>query len=186
MDFAAFRKQNSEKAPVTKVDADPIDSATGLSGEAETEHQNQVLLKMPPKSKAKWIPRGPNIKAPGLTAESMHHKVRIHFDGRSEVRLVDDVQLEALKKARGVSKVVHMGRSKANGELLEYVTESAEEMTYQHADGRKASIQRHKYADPSLGEDHYVHLPDARATVYPEFEKAHKLLSKLGYKPSKE
>lgn len=182
MDFAAFRKQNAEKAPVTTPNETPIDAKK--PGTDEKEHQNADLLKMKPKSV--WIPRGPNIQAPGLKAESVHHKVKIHFDGRSEVRLVDDDELATLRKSKKVSKVVHIGRSKGDGQVLEYVlNETAEEMPYSHTDGRKATIQRHKYADPSLGEDHYVHLPDSRATVYPEFDKAHKLLKKLGYSPSK-
>lgn len=191
MNFAEFRKQNKEKAPVTPEQAEPANS-TVKTGEAEKEHQNKDLLKMQDDTgnKTVWIPRGPKIKAPGLTTES-HHKVKIHFgNGKSETRIIDDDELGVLKRNNHVTKVTHLGRSKLNGDLLEYVLEESDgaEVVFKHKDGRVAHLSSHKYKDPSLGVDHYVHLPDSRATVYSGDEglgKAHKLLSKLGYEMAK-
>jgi hypothetical protein len=191
MNFADFRKKNKASAPVTPETSEPANS-TVHSGEAEKEHQNKDLLKMKDDAgnKTVWIPRGPKIKAPGLTTES-HHKVKIHFgNGKSETRIIDDEELGVLKRNNHITKVTHLGRSKLNGELLEYVLEEGDgaEVVFKHKDGRVAHLQSHKYKDPSLGTDHYVHLPDSRATVYPGEEglaKAHKLLSKLGYEQAK-
>lgn len=179
MNFAEFRKKNAETAPVEKTNSQPVDSSNGGD---EKEHQNGVLLKM--KKAGVWVPRGPDVKTPGLT-EASHHKVKIHFHGdRSEVRLVDDAELEALKRSNRVTKVIHVGREK-DGTVLEYViNESEDGISYKHADGRKALVQTHKYKDPSLGEDQYVHIDGSRSTVFPHSEglgKAHKLLTKLGF-----
>jgi hypothetical protein len=187
MNFAEFRKQNGEQAPHTPEKTEPADSQV-TTGETEKEHQNKDLLKM--KDGSVWIPRGPKIQAPGLTTESknkVHHKVKIHFaSGKTEERLIDDDELGVIKRNAKVTKVMHLGRSKVNGELLEYSLDEANnaETVFHHKDGRKAVINSYKYADPSLGTDHYVHITNSRATVFDGdkgLEKAHKLLKKLGF-----
>jgi hypothetical protein len=189
MNFAEFRKKNEEQAPHTAETSQPADAKVA-NGETEKEHQNKDLLKMKG-DKTVWIPRGPKIQAPGLSDDAVteaksHHKVKIHFgNGKTEERLVDDDELGVIKRNQRVTKVVHLGRSKANGKLIEYVLEEANaEVVFKHKDGRKAIINSYKYADPSLGVDHYVHIQNSRATVYPGDEglnKAHKLLKKLGF-----
>lgn len=184
MDFAEFRKQNAEKAPATPEKSEPANSSS--AGETEKEHQNKDLLKM--KNAGVWIPRGPNVKTPGLhTEEKVHHKVKVHYGDHSEVKYVDDDELGVLRKSNRVTKVTQLGAKKGE-KVLEYVEEANQSAAFAHADGRKAYIDTHKYTDPSLGTDHYVHIDKTRATVYSHDEgltKAHKLLKKLGFKPVK-
>jgi hypothetical protein len=206
MNFAEFRKQNAEQAPATTTVSKPVDGAR--SGESEKEHQNNDLLKnvskMPvdpaiaseldkmhltpapaiepliAEPKTVWIPKKMVVKE-----ASIHHKVRVHFGDHSEVRFVDDDELGTLRASHRVKRVVHLGRS-SNGRLNEYVTEGKEvEQLFKHPDGRKATVMSHKYNDESLGEDHYVHLPDSRASVFTDKDKAHRFLKKLGYAPTK-
>jgi hypothetical protein len=183
-----FKKALGEPADVGAINAAPDKSATA-TGEAETTHQNKDLLNMKDQSKGKsvWIPRTPKL-AKVDEAAKVHHKVKIRYgNGKSEERLIDDDELGALKRTAHVTKVTHLGRSGANGKLLEYALDemsNGAETVFQHADGSKAVVTSHKYADPSLGTDHYVHIPNSRATVYggdEGLDKAHKLLKKLGY-----
>lgn len=182
-----FKKALGEPADVGAINAAP-DKSAAATGEAETTHQNKDLLNMKDQSKGKsvWIPRTPKLSKVDESKE--HHKVKIHYgNGKSEERLIDDDELGALKRTAHVTKVVHLGRSKADGKLLEYALDemsNGAETVFQHADGSKAVVTSHKYADPSLGTDHYVHIPNSRATVYggdEGLDKAHKLLKKLGY-----
>ena len=140
----------------------------------EKNHQNDDLLK---KAKTTWVPRKSLIKE-----DATNHKVRVHFDGRTEIRYVNDKELENLHSSGHITKVEHLGKADHTGRLMESVET---EKKYEHPDGRKASVSEYKYADSKLGTDHYVHLPDTRGTVFDSHEKAHKLLSKLGYKESK-
>lgn len=195
MDFAEFRKKNGEQAPHTPETSKPAESEV-KTGESEKEHQNQDLLKMKVGDEKSWFWkdsfRGPKIKAPGLTTEdskTQHHKVKIHYaSGKAEERLIDDNELGVLKRNNRVTKVIHLGRSKANGKILEYVMTEMQNadagIRFKHKDGRTAILNSYKYADPSLGTDHYVHIPNSRATVYDGdsgLDKAHKLLKKLGF-----
>lgn len=181
MNFSEFRKQNAEKAPVEPKNSEPAGSAADTKNpEVEKEHQNKVLLKM--KGDKTWIPRGPNIKTPGLTTENskVHHKVKIHFGDHSEVRLVDDDELGVIRRSKHVTKVTQLSSVK-EGKEYELTEEQAPSVVFQHKDGRKAYIDAHKYSDPSLGTDHYVHIDKSRATVFDNETKAHKLLKKLGF-----
>lgn len=114
MDFAAFRKQNKADACCKKpTDGEPANSKP--AGENETEHQNKDLLDM--KSlKSVWVPKKPLVK--GLKEENTHHKVKVHFGDHSEIRYVDDNELNVLRKSKRVKKVTHLGRM-ADGKLLD-------------------------------------------------------------------
>lgn len=173
MKLKDIRKKNDDKTGIKAPRTiDPKDSSNGGN---ETTHQNDDLLKMK-ESAPVWFAKA---ELP-VVSESIHHKVKVHIDGRTEIRYIDNQELAVLKKSRNVTKVEHIGRIDKNGVLHE--GKQAEE-TYAHTDGRKATLVTHKYADPSLGEDHYVHLPDGGARVFPEKEKAVRLMSKLGFKP---
>lgn len=192
MNFAQFRAQNAAQAPAKKDDAcvDPASSETNTSPEAEKEHQNKALLKM--KGDSVWIPKEP--KVPGLSEakHKTHHKVKIHFGGgKSEIRMVDDDELGALRRSNHITKVFNIAEVK-NGVEYPYIVEEDANVLgnkntkhYVHKNGDTAYVMSHKYKDPALGEDHYVHFSKGRGTVYNNDEgktKATKLLKRLGYK----
>jgi hypothetical protein len=186
-----FKRALGEPIKLAPINAAP-DKSAAATGEAETTHQNKDLLNMKDENKGKtnWIPRTPKLAK--VDESKVHHKVKIHFgNGKSEERLIDDDELGALKRTQHVTKVIHLGRSKADGKLLEYALDedNGAESVFKHGNGSKAVITSHKYADPSLGTDHYVHIPNSRATVYggdEGLDKAHKLLKKLGYAPAQD
>jgi hypothetical protein len=193
MDFAQFRAQNAAQAPAKKDDkcCDPANSEVNATPEAEKEHQNKALLKM--KGDTVWIPKLP--KVPGLSEAKTHHKVRIHFgSGKSEIRMVDDEELGALRRSGHITKVFNLAEMKQGVEYAYDVPALFEEacamqdkhtVHYKHKDGSTAYMMTHKYKDPSLGEDHYVHFSKGRGAVYSNDEgkaKGLRLLKRLGYK----
>jgi hypothetical protein len=169
---------------------DPADSALNLDPEKQKEHQNTVLNKGVSDERGKsWIPREPHFVAPDLPdGDDLREsrKVEIHFkNGKKETRYVDDAELDVLHKNHMVSKVDHLTEKRISGKEYEYLREedNFEEERWLHKDGtKKAVLTKYKYADPSLGTDHYVHLPDSRATSFSDYEKAAKFLKRIGYK----
>lgn len=168
--------KNAEK------ELETLDSKFAPKDTDEKDFENKTLLKQKA-GKNVWVPKK---SFASVKEENTHHKVRVHFKDHSEIRYVDDNELNVLRKSHRVKKVMHLGRS-VGGQVLEYVVEDNQaEKFFVHPDGRKASILSHKYKDESLGTDHYIHLPDTRGTVTDDYSKAEKLLTRLGYKPAKE
>jgi hypothetical protein len=195
MDFAQFRAQNAAQAPKQPDEPKKFDGLTGevnSNPEAEKEHQNKDLLKM--KGDSVWVPKLP--KVPGLSeGRKTHHKVKIHFgNGKSEIRMVDDDELGALRRSNHITKVFNIAEMKDGVEFPYEVPELFEDACaaqdkhtthFKHKDGSTAYMMTHKYRDPSLGEDHYVHFSKGRGAVYSNDEgkaKGLKLLKRLGYK----
>lgn len=192
MNFAQFRAQNAAQAPANNgvKCCDPVDDSETTSPEAEKERQNKSLLKM--KGDSVWIPKEP--KVPGLSEakHKTHHKVKIHFGGgKSEIRMVDDDELGVLRRSNHITKVFNIAEVK-NGVEYPYIVEEDANVLgnkntkhYVHKNGDTAYVMTHKYKDPALGVDHYVHFSKGRGTVYSNNEgkeKASKLLKRLGYK----
>lgn len=124
------------------------------------------------KTQTAWLLRSHVVEARGQK-KYQSHKVKIHRgDGSSEVKFVNDAELDTIRRDQHVSRVEH---------LLELTDK---EHQYVNADGQIAHINSHKYSDESLGEDHYVHVPNARTSVHDTFDQAHKKLMLLGFKPT--
>lgn len=108
MDFAAFRKQNK---PVSGAPANSKPECKDEKG-----HQNKDLLDMKSVKKV-WVPKKPLVQ--GLKEENTHHKVKVHFGDHSEIRYVDDNELNVLRKSKRVKKVTHLGHM-VDGKLLDH------------------------------------------------------------------